>query len=83
MLYHLKQVLAPDELRELREIAKRTQWADGRKTAGVVAAPHKRNTEGAWDSPEGKAAAEITMRALRRHPQFFNAALPQSVSPRR
>jgi PKHD-type hydroxylase len=81
MLYHLKQVLAPEELRELREIAQRTQWADGRKTAGVVAAPHKRNAEAAWDSPEGKAAAEITMRALRRHPQFFNAALPQSVSP--
>jgi len=81
MLYHLKQVLAPEELRELREIAKRTQWADGRKTAGVIAAPHKRNTEAAWDSPESKIASELTMKALRRHPQFFNAALPASMSP--
>ena len=81
MLYHLKQVLAPEELRALREIAKRTQWADGRKTAGVVAAPHKRNTEAAWDSPHGKEAADITMKALRRHPEFFNAALPASMSP--
>jgi len=81
MLYHLKQVLAPEELRTLREIAKRTAWADGRKTAGVVAAPHKRNTEAAWDTAEGKEAADVTMKALRRHPQFFNAALPASLSP--
>jgi len=81
MLYHLKQVLTPDELRELREIASRTQWADGRKTAGVVAAPHKHNTEADWDSLQGKEAADITVKALRRHPQFFNAALPASLSP--
>ena len=81
MLYHLKTVLAPDEVAQLREIAKRTQWADGRKTAGIVAAPHKRNTEAAWDSPEGKAASDITFKALRRHPDFFNAALPASLSP--
>jgi len=81
MLYHLKQVLAPSEIGELREIAKRTRWADGRNTAGIVAAPSKRNTEAAWDSPEGKAASELTLKALRRHPQFFNAALPASLSP--
>ena len=81
MLYHLKQVLAPEELRELREIASRTHWADGRKTAGAVAAVHKRNTEADWDSPEGKLATEITVKALRRHPQFFNAALPAHMSP--
>src|SRR6516225_12081700 len=81
MLYHLKQVFSPEDLRELREIANRTQWADGRKTAGVVAAAHKRNTEAEWDSPEGKLASKITVKALRRHPQFFNAALPASMSP--
>ena len=81
MLYQLKQVLAPEELRELREIANRTQWADGRKSAGAVAALHKRNTEAEWDSPEGKLAAKITVKALRRHPQFFDAALPASMSP--
>jgi PKHD-type hydroxylase len=81
MLYHLKQVLMPAEIGELREIAKRTRWADGRNTAGIVAAPSKRNTEAAWDSLEAKAASELTLKALRRHPQFFNAALPASLSP--
>ena len=81
MLYHLKQVFSPEDLRELREIANRTQWADGRKTAGVVAAAHKRNTEAEWDSPEGQLASKITVKALQRHPQFFNAALPASMTP--
>ena len=38
MLYHLKEVLAPAEIRELREITRRTRWADGRQPAGIVAA---------------------------------------------
>jgi PKHD-type hydroxylase len=81
MLYHLQQVLAQEELKQLRDIAQRVSWEDGRKTAGLIAAPFKRNKEAAWDSVEGKAASELTMKALRRHPQFFNAALPASVSP--
>ena len=81
MLYHLQRVLAPEELNQLREIAQRVRWEDGGKTAGVIAAPFKRNNEAAWDSAEGRAASELTMKALRRHPQFFNAALPASVSP--
>ena len=81
MLYHLKQVLAPEELNQLRGIAGRVHWDDGRKTAGIVAALQKRNNEVAWDTPEGKTASELTVKALRRHPQFFNAALPASMSP--
>jgi len=81
VLYHLKQVLAPEELKQLRGIAARVPWDDGRKTAGIVAAAQKRNNEVAWDTPEGKTASELTVKALRRHPQFFNAALPASMSP--
>jgi len=81
VLYHLKQVLVPEELKQLRGIATRVHWDDGRKTAGVVAALQKRNNEVAWDTPEGKTASELTVKALRRHPQFFNAALPASMSP--
>jgi PKHD-type hydroxylase len=81
MIYHLKSVLTPDELRELRSIAGQVRWDDGRKTAGAIAAPHKHNTEAAHDSREARAAAEITLRAIRRHPQFFSAALPAILSP--
>jgi PKHD-type hydroxylase len=81
MIYHLKSVLTPDELRQLRELASGMRWDDGRKTAGVIAAPHKRNTEAPRESREAQAAAEITLRAIRRHPQFFSAALPAIMSP--
>jgi predicted 2-oxoglutarate/Fe(II)-dependent dioxygenase YbiX len=43
MIYHLHNVLTPDELRELRALAGRVRWDDGRKTAGAIAAPHKHN----------------------------------------
>jgi PKHD-type hydroxylase len=81
VIYHLKQVLTADELSQLREIATRVRWDDGRKTAGAIAAPHKHNTEARHDSREAQAAAEITLRAIRRHPQFFSAALPALMSP--
>lgn len=81
MIYHLKSVLTPDELRQLRELANSMRWDDGRKTAGVIAAPHKHNTEAPRESREAQAAAEITLRAIRRHPQFFSAALPAIMSP--
>lgn len=81
MIHHLKQVLTPDELRQLRELATRVPWDDGRKTAGEIAAPHKRNTEAPHQSREAQAASEIALKALRRHPEFFNAALPAIMSP--
>ena len=81
MIYHLKQVLTAEELSQLREIATRVHWDDGRKTAGAIAAPHKHNTEAPHDSREAQAAAEIALRAIRRHPQFFSAALPALMSP--
>jgi PKHD-type hydroxylase len=81
MIYHLKAVLTAEELAELRAIAARVHWDDGRKTAGPIAAPLKHNTEAPHDSREGQAAAEIAVRAIRRHPQFFSVALPASLSP--
>jgi PKHD-type hydroxylase len=74
-------VLTAEELSQLREIATRVRWDDGRKTAGAIAAPHKHNTEAPHDSREAQAAAEIALRAIRRHPQFFSAALPALMSP--
>jgi PKHD-type hydroxylase len=81
MIYHLKGVLTQDELTELRALAARVRWDDGRKTAGPIAAPLKRNTEAPHDSREAQTAAEIAVRAIRRHPQFFSVALPASLSP--
>jgi PKHD-type hydroxylase len=81
MIHHLHNVLSADELARIRELAGRVRWADGRRSAGSVAAPHKRNTEAPHDTPEAQAVSDIALKALRRHPQFFNAALPSIMSP--
>ncbi len=81
MIQHLQNVLSADESRQLREIAARVTWDDGRRSAGSIAAPHKHNTEAPHDTPEAKAASDIAFKALRRHPLFFNAALPAVLSP--
>ena len=81
MIYHLKQVLNAEELKQLRDIAARARWDDGRKTAGDIAAPVKQNDEVSLDSAEGQAASKIAVQALRRHPGFFNLALVARMSP--
>jgi PKHD-type hydroxylase len=48
--------------------------------AGPIS-PHKHNTEAPHQTPEAQAASDIALKALRRHPQFFNAALPAIMSP--
>jgi PKHD-type hydroxylase len=81
MIYHLQQVLSPEELRQLRDLAARVPWEDGRRSAGSIASPHKHNTEAPHQSPEARTASDIALKALRRHPHFFNAALPAIMSP--
>jgi PKHD-type hydroxylase len=81
MIYHLQQVLSPEELRQIRDLAARVPWDDGRKSAGSIAAPHKNNTEAPLDHPDARTAADIGLQALRRHPHFFKAALPSIMSP--
>jgi PKHD-type hydroxylase len=81
MIYHLKQVLSPEELHQLRDLAARVPWEDGRRSAGSLAAPHKHNMEAPHESAEARTASDIAMKALRRHPHFFNIALPAIISP--
>ncbi len=51
------------------------------RSAGSIAAPQKHNNEASDDTPEARAASDIGLKALRRHPMFFNAALPAIMSP--
>jgi len=81
MIHHLHNVLNGEELRQLRELATRVRWSDGRRSAGSIAAPQKHNNEAPHDTPEARAASDIGLKALRRHPMFFNAALPAIMSP--
>jgi PKHD-type hydroxylase len=80
LVLHVRQMLGPAELRQLRELAARAPWTDGRATSGDPNEPRKRNEQVDVASAEGQAAAQIVRDALRRHPLFAAVALPSRLS---
>jgi len=76
----VRQMLGPAELRQLRELAARASWTDGRATSGDPNESRKRNEQVDVASAEGQAAAQVVRDALRRHPMFAAVALPSRLS---
>lgn len=81
MLVHIPQVLAADELAQVRSIIEAEAWIDGKETAGDQAAQAKFNLQIAEGSPAAMQAGDIILRALGRNPIFNSAALPLRVLP--
>jgi PKHD-type hydroxylase len=81
MLLHIREVLAPDELRRAREILAGAPWQDGRLTAGEQSAQAKNNEQLREDCEETRAVQQLMLRGLERHQLFFSAALPKQISP--
>jgi PKHD-type hydroxylase len=81
MLIHVREVLNAEELRQARALLHDAPWGDGRATAGVQSALAKNNQQ----LPQTCAAAlkvqALLLKALKRHPAFFSAALPKKVFP--
>ena len=72
-MFHLPQILTTAEVRELRDLAARAQWIDGRATAGASAAPQKRNEQVDETTEVGRAIGGNVMRALQRNVVFAAA----------
>lgn len=81
MLIQIPDVLTPDEIRYCRERLERSQWVDGRVSAGDLAAKSKRNLQVPVDSPEARELGELVLTALGRNPTYHSAALPLRVLP--
>lgn len=81
MLVEIPDALTPEEVARCREILAGSQWADGRLTAGDMAARAKANLQIPAESPEARALGEIVLRALGRNPTYNSAALPLRVLP--
>ncbi|MFC0284610.1 Fe2+-dependent dioxygenase [Camelimonas abortus] len=81
MLVTVPDVLTPEELRRCRETLERSQWVDGRVTAGDQAARAKNNLQIPADSPVARELGELVLRALARNPVYTSAALPLRVLP--
>lgn len=81
MLLRIAQVLAADELKQVRALLLAAQWDDGRVTAGDQSAGVKHNRQLAEDSTPAQQARQIVSVALARNPMFVTGALPRAVFP--
>lgn len=81
MLVQIPDVLTPEEIRYCRERLERSQWVDGRVTAGDLAAKSKHNLQIPVDSAEARELGELVLTALGRNPTYHSAALPLRVLP--
>jgi PKHD-type hydroxylase len=81
MLLHVPAVLDAGELKELRQLLAKAEWADGKVTAGTQSAQVKRNIQLPETSADAEAARQIVLKALSRNGLFYSAALPRKVYP--
>lgn len=79
MLFHLNQVLSPDELQQARDWLSHADWVDGRSTAGTQAVQVKHNEQLPQEGATSQALRGLVMRALERHALFHSAALPKKI----
>lgn len=81
MLLHIPDVLTPEEVAFCRQKLENSPWADGRLTAGDLAAKTKNNLQIPPESEVARELGELVLRALGRDPTYNSAALPLRVLP--
>ncbi|TPD71036.1 Fe2+-dependent dioxygenase [Stenotrophomonas maltophilia] len=83
MLLHIPNVLAPEEVAQIRQRLDAADWTDGRETVGSQGAQVKHNEQLPDASPLKAALASVVLAALKRSPLFFAASLPLKYLPPR
>ncbi len=81
MLLQIPDVLAAAQVTQARELLDRTEWIDGRVTAGHQSARAKDNQQLPEDHPTSRQLGDMILAALQRNPLFISAALPLRVFP--
>lgn len=83
MIVRIPKLLSSEELQHCRQVLAQADWADGRATAGGVAAQVKDNQQLPDEHPATRTLGDLVLQALGRHPLFMSAALPLKVLPPR
>lgn len=81
MMYHIPQVLSPDQLAGFTRQLASAQWIDGRATTGDQGAKVKNNQQIDTRTPLYQTLQAQVLDALNNNPLFFSAALPRTISP--
>lgn len=81
MLLTIPDVFSKEEAARTRSVLERTEWVDGRVTAGYQSAQTKNNMQVSEANPTARELGEKIIEALGRNPLFVSAALPLRVFP--
>lgn len=81
MLVRIPKLLSAEEVAHCRSVLDKTEWIDGKVTAGQQSALAKFNLQVPENAPAARELGEIILRALGRCPAFTSAALPLRVFP--
>jgi len=81
MLLQVPGVLTREQAARAREVLLKTEWVDGRVTAGPQSSRAKQNLQLPEDAPTARELGDAILAALQRSPLFMSAALPLKVYP--
>jgi PKHD-type hydroxylase len=79
MLITLPHIIAPEELKRVRQLLDTASWQDGRESAGPQARTVKNNEQLPHDCEAAQTIRQLVMAGLNRSAIFFSAALPLRV----
>lgn len=80
MLLHLKNVLDPAKLANIREMLNKVQFIDGKHSAGMAAEQVKNNEEMQQGTQQAQYLDQLVMGSLAENADFRSAALPLRVA---
>ncbi|MCB0322502.1 MAG: Fe2+-dependent dioxygenase [Bdellovibrionales bacterium] len=81
MLIAIPDVLSTEQLEYFRSVMERSEWIDGKVTAGEQSGAVKKNSQLKEGSPEARELGEIILGALSQSSLFVSAALPLKIFP--
>lgn len=81
MLMHIPDVLTAEQVAHCRQLLMKSEWVDGRVTAGHQSGRAKDNMQMPEDHPASREMGDLILAALERNPLFMSAALPAKVFP--
>ncbi len=81
MLFHVPNVLKPEQVAQARQILEQAPWVDGRTSSGAQASQVKNNKEVPRDHQMAKEVGAMVLAGLGQNKVFSMAALPLKVSP--
>jgi PKHD-type hydroxylase len=79
MMLHIPGILSAEQVAQMRQQLRDTDWIDGRASVGPQGAQVKRNRQLAEGSPLALELGQTISAALMAHPLFFSSVLPLRI----